>query len=117
MPAADFSADELLYLPRNPRAQKIYGMSPVEQIALTVNIALRREAATLDYYRAGSVPDAFGAVPKEWTPDRINTFEDNFDARMSGNLHCRHMLKFMPGDFKLIEARQPTKSIGGPSRD
>jgi hypothetical protein len=38
------------------RAHKLYGMSPVEQVALTVNIALRREAATLDYYRAGSSP-------------------------------------------------------------
>ncbi len=107
VPAADFSADELLYLPRNARAQKLYGMSPVEQIALTVNIALRREAATLDYYRAGSVPDAFGTVPKEWTPDQINAFQDGFDARMSGNSHRRRMLKFMPADFRLIEYRQP----------
>ena len=30
LPAADFSADELLYLPRNARAHKLYGMSPVE---------------------------------------------------------------------------------------
>ena len=82
-------------------------MSPVEQIALTINIALRREAATLDYYRAGSVPDAFGTVPKEWTPDQINTFQDGFDARMSGNSHRRRMLKFMPADFRLIEYRQP----------
>ena len=51
VPAADFSAEELLYLPRNVRAHRLYGMSPVEQIALTVNIALRRDAATLDYYR------------------------------------------------------------------
>ena len=40
VPAADFSAEELLYLPRNPRAHRLYGMSPVEQIALTVNIAI-----------------------------------------------------------------------------
>ena len=52
VPAADFSADELLYLPRNVRTHKLYGMSPVEQIALTVNIALRRDVATLDYYPA-----------------------------------------------------------------
>ncbi len=107
VPAADFSADELLYLPRNVRAHKLYGMSPVEQIALTINIALRREAATLDYYQAGSVPDAFATLPKEWTPDQIRDFQDGFDARMSGNLHRRRMLKFMPGDFKLIEYRQP----------
>jgi hypothetical protein len=56
VPAADFSSDELLYLPRNIRAHKLYGMSPVEQIALTINIALRRDIATLDYYRAGSTP-------------------------------------------------------------
>jgi hypothetical protein len=32
-------------------------MSPVEQIALTVNIALRRDVATLDYYCSGSSPE------------------------------------------------------------
>jgi hypothetical protein len=30
VPAADFSTDELLYLPRNLRAHRLYGMSPVE---------------------------------------------------------------------------------------
>ena len=85
VPAADFSADELLYLPRNVRAHRLYGMSPVEQIALTVNIALRREAATLDYYRTGSSPDAFATLPKEWTSDQIRSFQDYFDALMSGN--------------------------------
>jgi phage portal protein BeeE len=65
VPAADFSADELLYLPRNVRTHKLYGMSPVEQIALTVNIALRRDASTLDYYRTGSLPDAFAPMPRD----------------------------------------------------
>jgi hypothetical protein len=107
VPAADFSADELLYLPRNLRSHRLYGMSPVEQIALTVNIALRRDAATLDYYRTGSSPDAFATLPKEWTADQIRSFQDYFDALMSGNLARRRMTKFMPADFKLIEARQP----------
>ena len=30
VPAADFSADELIYLPRNLRSHRLYGMSPVE---------------------------------------------------------------------------------------
>jgi hypothetical protein len=97
----------LLYLPRNPRAHRLYGMSPVEQIALTVNIALRRDASTLDYYRAGSSPDAFATLPKEWTANQIRSFQDYFDALMSGNLARRRQTKFMPADFKLIEARQP----------
>jgi hypothetical protein len=107
IPAADFSAEELLYLPRNLRAHRLYGFSPVEQIALTINIALRRDAATLDYYRSGSTPDAFATLPKEWTADQIRSFQDYFDALMSGNLARRRQTKFMPADFKLIEARQP----------
>jgi hypothetical protein len=107
VPAADFSTEELIYLPRNLRAHRLYGMSPVEQIALTINIALRRDAATLDYYKTGSTPDAFATLPKEWTADQIRSFQDYFDALMSGNLARRRMTKFMPADFKLIEARQP----------
>jgi hypothetical protein len=107
VPAADFAAEELLYLPRNPRVHKLYGMSPVEQIALTINIALRREAATLEYYRAGSLPAAFGTLPSQWTNDQYKQFQDNFDAQMSGNNVRRNMLKFMPADFRLIEYRQP----------
>ncbi len=107
VPAADFTCDELLYLPRNVLSHRLYGISPVEQIALTVNIALRRDTMTLDYYRSGSTPDAFATLPKEWTMDQIRQFQDYFDALMAGNLGRRRMLKFMPSDFRLQETRQP----------
>ncbi len=107
VPAADFSAEELLYLPRNVRSHRLYGLSPVEQIALTINIALRREQAMLDYYRAGSVPDAFATLPKEWTVEQIRQFQEYFDALISGNSARRRMVKFMPSEFKLTETRQP----------
>jgi hypothetical protein len=107
VPASDFVADELLYLPRNMRSHRLYGFSPVEQIALTINIALRREQATLDYYNTGSIPDSFATLPKDWTVDQIRQFQDYFDALMSGNLARRRMVKFMPAEFKLTETRQP----------
>src|SRR4029077_14910258 len=91
IPAADFSAKELLYLPRNPRTHRLYGMSPVEQIALTVNIALRRDASTLDYYRAGSSPDAFATLPKEWTADQIRSFQD-FSSAYRANVFSIKLL-------------------------
>jgi hypothetical protein len=81
VPAADFAADELLYLPRNLRSHRLYGFSPVEQIALTINIALRREQATLDYYNTGSIPDSFATLPKDWTVDQIRQFQDYFLMR------------------------------------
>ena len=107
VPAADFGWDELLYVPRNVRSHRLYGFSPVEQIALTINVALRREQATLDYYNTGSVPDSFATLPKEWTVDQIRQFQDYFDALMSGNSARRRMVKFMPAEFKLTETRQP----------
>jgi hypothetical protein len=57
--------------------------------------------------RTGSTPDAFATLPKEWTADQIRSLQDYFDALMSGNLARRRQTKFMPADFKLIEARQP----------
>jgi hypothetical protein len=107
IPAADFSADEPLYLPRNARVHMLYGMGLVERIALTVNIAIRRDIATLDYYQFGSSPDAFRDPAREWTADQIRSFQDYFDALMSDNLQRKRMTKFMPADFKLIETRQP----------
>jgi hypothetical protein len=67
---------------------------------------LRRDVATLDYYRLGSSPDAFATLPKEWTSDQIRQFQDYFDALMSGNSPRRRQMKFMPSDFRLIETRQ-----------
>ena len=32
------------------------------------------------------VPDAFATLPQEWTADQIRSFQDYFDALMSGNL-------------------------------
>jgi hypothetical protein len=112
VPSADFAFDELMYLPRNVRVHRLYGMSAVEQIALTINIALRRDTATLEYYRFGSTPDAFATLPRDWTMDQIRQFQDYFDALLSGNSERRRMLKFMPAEFTLQAAKQaPLKDL------
>ena len=118
VPAADFSADELIYLPRNVRSHRLYGMCPVEQIALTINIALRRDAATLDYYRTGSTPDAFATLPKEWTVDQIRQFQDYFDALMSGNLARRRHDQVHAGRLQAdrnapAAAERPVRRVAG----
>ena len=46
---------------------------------------MRRETATFDCYRTGGSHDAFATLPKEWTSDQIRSFQDYFDALMSGN--------------------------------
>ncbi|MGH6996318.1 MAG: hypothetical protein ACREES_11515, partial [Stellaceae bacterium] len=75
LPAVDYTTDELLYLPRNPRVHKVYGFSPVEQVQMTVNVALRRQIWTLQYYTEGNIPEALIGVPDAWTPDQIRQFQ------------------------------------------
>jgi phage portal protein BeeE len=71
LPAVYYSADELIYAPRNPRVHKAYGFSPVEQVQMSVNIALRRQIYQLQYYTEGNVPEALIGVPESWNPDQI----------------------------------------------
>ena len=36
-PAVDYAARDIIYAPRNPRPNRVYGFSPVEQIVMTAN--------------------------------------------------------------------------------
>ena len=104
---ADYTREELLYLVRNPRSWKVYGYSEVEQIFITVNIAIRRTLFQLEYYREGSQPDAFLGLPKEWTGDQIVAFQQHFDSQMAGNLAARRRLKMIPDGGKYQETKPP----------
>lgn len=106
MPAVDYSRDELIYKPRNPRVHKVYGYSPVEQIILTVNIALRRQVSQLQYYTEGNTPEALIGVPPEWNPDQIKQFQDYWDSILEGNTAARRHTKFVPGGMSYNPTRE-----------
>lgn len=108
MPAVDYSRDELLYKPRNPRPHKVYGYSPVEQIIMTVNIALRRQISQLQYYTEGNIPDMLASVPASWSPAQIAEFQTMWDELQSGDTAAKRRMKFMPGDMK-TQQTQPEK--------
>jgi PAS domain-containing protein len=107
VPKADFSRDELIYLPRNPRTAKIYGFSPVEQIITTVNIALRRQLAQMQYFTEGNMPEALIGVPQNWTMEQIGQFQEYWDTILAGNTAERRHAKFVPADFKYQPMRDP----------
>jgi len=96
LPAVDYDAKSLLYLPRNYRTNRIYGFSPVEQILVMINIAMRREMHKLEYYTSGTVPDALAGVPMTWNPDQIADFQEYFDTLLSDNLAQRRKIRFVP---------------------
>jgi hypothetical protein len=107
LPAVDFTSDQLIYRPRNVRAHKFFGFSPVEQIILTINIGLRRQIHLLNYYTEGNVPEAVAQVPKEWSADQISEFQDWFDSALAGNSARRRRITFVPECGNLQFTRDP----------
>ncbi|QDD62655.1 phage portal protein (plasmid) [Herbaspirillum seropedicae] len=105
VPAVDYTREELIYRPRNVRTHKVYGYSPVEQVIMTVNIALRRQLHQLQYYTEGNIPEALASVPANWNPDQIKQFQQYWDWLLEGDTAERRHLKFIPDGVKYIETK------------
>lgn len=100
---SEYTRDEMCYYMRNPRNNRVYGYSPVEQILMTVNIALRREVSQLQYFTEGNIPEAIAGVPDSWDAQTIKQFQTWWDALMEGDTAARRHLKFIPGDAAKIQ--------------
>lgn len=107
LPAVDYSVDELIYMPRNVRTNKLYGYSPVEQVIMSVNIALRRQLSQLQYYTEGNIPEAITGVPETWSVDQIAQFQAYWDALHEGNTAQRRHMKFVPGGLNMKSTKEP----------
>ena len=105
IPAVDYRAAELVYMPRNVRSHRIYGMSPVEQVVTMINIGIRRELFQLEYYTAGSVPDVLLGAPSTWSQKQLADFQNYWDSLLSGNTAERRRARFVPGDVKPYELK------------
>lgn len=113
MPAVNYARDEILYRPRNLRIHKAYGYSPVEQILMTINIALRRQVFQLNFFTEGNIPAALIGVPETWTPDQIRSFQEWFDSILAGNLGERRRARFVPSAVgKTYVPTQETELFG-----
>lgn len=96
IPAVDYTRDQLVYVMRNPRVWKVYGLSPVEQVVMTVNIAIRRQMSQLQAYTEGNIPEAIAQVPEGWTAQQIAEFQLWWDSLMEGNTAERRKMRFIP---------------------
>lgn len=106
LPALDYTREQLIFAPRNPRNNKLYGFSPVEQIVVTVNIALRRQAHQLQYYTDGSTPDLILAVPADWSPSQVAEFEKYWNSTLEGNTAARRKTKFVYNGMDAINTKE-----------
>ncbi|MDE1988889.1 MAG: phage portal protein [Betaproteobacteria bacterium] len=106
--AVDYTTDELIYRPRNPRTNRIYGLGHVEQIIITAKTWLARQASNLEYYDKGSVPDGFLTASKDWTDSKVVAqYEELLNLQLSGQLGTRRQIKVIPNDSKYTSTKAP----------
>ena len=93
---ADLTDADLIYAPRNPRPNHNYGFSPVEQIIVTINTVIRRQAAQLAYFTEGNLPAGLLNGPEGWSADQIREMQLWLDSRLSGQTAEQAKLLWVP---------------------
>ena len=106
----EWTTDELIYSPMNPRVDSRWGFGPVEQIITTLSIASNRQTFLLDYYRQGNVPEGLLNMPEGWSAQQIKDFQNWFDSMLAGNLGKRRRMIMVPGGGKAGNSAQFTKT-------
>jgi Phage portal protein len=96
----EFTSDQLIYAPRNPRVDSRWGFSPVEQIIVTLSIAANRQQFLRDYYTSGNVPEGLLPMPETWTMQQIKDFQTWFDSMLAGNLARKRRMIMIPATEK-----------------
>ena len=102
--AANYSPADLIYLVYNPTVGSSYGSPPAEEIAPTVNIAIRRTIDHLARYTEGNVPSAFLEAPEGWSADEIAAAQVYLDETFTGNDSQRHKLRLIPHGSNYTQA-------------
>jgi hypothetical protein len=110
LPAINYTTRDLIYWPRNLRAGHRYGFSPVEQLLMSLNIAIRREVEKLNFYTEGNIPEAMIGCPESWTPETIERWQAIWDATMADQT-IRRRARFVPGKMSYTQTRSED-SIG-----
>lgn len=95
-PDVEMTADEMLWHPRNPRPDTLFGWSAVEQIVLTVNQAIRRQLMILAGYTEGTIPEALAPVPIDWTLEQIAQFQIYWNELLAGKFGEQRGIRFVP---------------------
>lgn len=110
VPAADFSRDELIYLPRNRRPGHVYGYPPVEQVILTANTLIRREMHQLAFYTDGNLNDGLFVAPPAMPNEKIAEWQKYWNSLFEGNAQARRHGMWVPSgtDYKTLKPPQLT---------
>ena len=99
-PWVNMTNADLLYKPRNPRPGHNYGMGPVEQIIVSINTFMRRQAGQLAYFTEGTTPSGFITGSDGWTVEQVAAYQAMLDDRLSGDQAAKAKMLVLPNGAK-----------------
>ncbi len=105
-PAEDYTTQQIGYYPYNLRPSKLYGMSRVEQVLTTINIALNRQLSQLSFYTEGTLPDSLISLPATWSMEQIRDYQEWFDGLLEGQVGKRRKAFFVPDGSKTLFTKE-----------
>jgi hypothetical protein len=94
VPGDKFTTQQLMYSMRQPRAGKVMGCSPVQDLLLFINIAMRKDMTRLAAYTDGNMPAGLLPMPGDWKSKEMQDWFSGFNAFMQGNL--QNFVKLVP---------------------
>lgn len=97
LPAVEFTRDELLYEMLCERTNRIYGNSPVQQINLIANLAIRRSLWQIQTYTDGTIPEAIYQTPSNWSIQTVREFQAYWDSLFEGDQAQKRRMRAIPG--------------------
>jgi hypothetical protein len=104
---ADLTTDDLLYAPRNRRPGHVLGFSPVEQIVVTLQTLISRQAAQLAYFTEGNAPLGFLTAPEGWGPGQIRELQLWLNTQLAGQPAERARLIWTPAGASYQALKDP----------
>lgn len=101
VPAVDFQHHELVYWVSNPRTNRRYGYSPVEQAHIIANLCIRQEVAELQEFTDGTIPPLLIGLPESMNKEDRAAFAAWWSSQYEGNSAARHQAMFVPMGDKM----------------
>jgi hypothetical protein len=97
MPAINFTTEDLMYMPANYRAHKLFGFGEVEQTIRIGQTQIERAIWTLNHYTEGNVPELLLLFKGEnYTAKQIEEFMLTFESNLNGQSAQRQRAYALP---------------------
>jgi SPP1 gp7 family putative phage head morphogenesis protein len=99
-----YTADQLIYIRREVRAHTPYGLSPVEQALMDIDLWMKRIQWIRAEYTDGVMPAGWlineQTTGHQWTPAQVQEYERELNDYLSGNTANRHRYRVLPPGFR-----------------